>query len=788
MRRVRGPCEIPRRTVARREVHRARTAGTVLRTVAGRPSVALLLVASLLGCGSPEPEPARLEPLIDLSAIVDRAEVSRETREIRPGEPADRPLLGGGWSSPESDPGRDRSFAWSTGGAAEIFPVVLSRRPIEVVAEAWSYAGATPQTVTLEVDGRPVGTVPVSSRLETLRFSVEDPGPAGRQRWILRTSSSASPREVSGAADDRRLAVAWSSIRLGSAEPPDGSGAMGTADPGDGRADGGTGPTVRDGALHLPWGTQLAWFVELPARVAVEVSDLRVRGRGRVEVDLQRDAAGAETDLRVLDPTSPRLEFEGRPAGPTRLRLRAVGDESSGAGVVLRAHLLAEHEAADGTPPVPSAAASAPPPDLPRPRAIVVWAIDTLRADAIEITLSGAEPGGDAVRALAADGVVFSTAYAQSSWTRASMGSVWTGLLPPAHGAYRRERALSDDVVTLAERLRDAGWTTAAVVTNPNLTSVYGFDQGFDHFVALPETARAGEVVDLGTDWLEAAREEDGPLFLWLHPLEPHAPYDPPVEDRLQWAAGVDGDRAARSLEILDDIQAGRRDPEPALVRDLVALYRAEIESGDQELGRLIARLEDIGLWSETLFLFLSDHGEEMGEHGNWQHGRALHEESVRVPLILRVPDSWALESRRVDAPVQHVDLLPTLLEAAGLATPPDLPGRSLLGLLSGREPARRPILHHLHLDGPERWSVRLGRWKLIRETEGDRVLREALYDLWFDPGETRNLASERPVRTGFLAGLLRSDERTPGAGAPGVDVEIDDELRESLRALGYLN
>ncbi|MEM8934518.1 MAG: sulfatase, partial [Acidobacteriota bacterium] len=462
--------------------------------------------------------------------------------------------------------------------------------------------------------------------------------------------------------------------------------------------------------------------------------------------------------------------------GPLRLRLTGIGSGSEPGGVSLRRPRIVTVEpvadrdetAAEVTAPSGSAGR----------RPIVLWVVDTLRAD--RLGPHGGPVPTPHLDAFAAESLVFERAIAQSSWTKASMGSVFTGRSPLEHGAYRRDHVLSDRAVTLAELLSAAGYRTAAFGTNPNLTEAFGFAQGFDHFVDLGEAANAGEVVDAAVDWLRTS-DDERPLFLWLHPIDPHSPYVPPDAFREEHSPHLSAETARRAVPLINDMRAGRRPVDLALVAEVVELYDTEIAWSDRAFGRLREALADASL-DDAIVLVLSDHGEEFYEHGNFEHGRALFAESIHVPFMLHWPEGPV---GRVREAVQHLDVLPTLLDAVGVEAPRGLSGQSLL---DGPPTADRPIFSHLHLDGAERVAVERGRFKLLAEVApGDRLIGRQLYDLVDDPKETRNLAAEQPIVTGRLATLLRKHLTAAREGATVETVEIDEETRRRLEALGYL-
>ncbi|HYU34387.1 MAG TPA: sulfatase [Thermoanaerobaculia bacterium] len=419
---------------------------------------------------------------------------------------------------------------------------------------------------------------------------------------------------------------------------------------------------------------------------------------------------------------------------------------------------------------------------------VIVYLVDTLRADHLGCY---GYPRGTSPRidAFAAESVLFEHAVAQSAWTRPAVTSLLTGLEPHTHGVQQRLDALPASFDTLPEILHREGYQTAAFVSSAVITAKFGFGQGFDVFrqrtkeTIEPERTTSEWVNEEALRWLEQ-RDPDRPFFLFLHTLDPHMPYRPPEPFRRRLAPDADP-RAG----LLEHVVALRDGLQPTSARDreeIPALYDAEIAGNDAAFGRLIAGLRARGLSEPLLLVFVSDHGEELFDHGGWEHGSTLYQELVHVPLLLKLP--WgAGAGRRIGETVRQVDVLPTILDVLGDQIPQGLQGRSLLPLLQA--PSRRPpaAFSSLDLDGRRIESAVLGNRKLIHTLAHDR--RPAgmeLYDLAADPGERRNLAAAEPSTVQGLAWLI---ERRARAGAPpdASRVTLDRELEEQLRALGYV-
>jgi arylsulfatase A-like enzyme len=427
------------------------------------------------------------------------------------------------------------------------------------------------------------------------------------------------------------------------------------------------------------------------------------------------------------------------------------------------------------------------------PDVIVVLA-DTLRAD--RLGAYGGPPGlTPFLDRLAASGVVFTNAYSTTSWTNPAVASLFTSRYPSQHHVARFDSRLADDEVTLAERLAAHGYRRVGMVGNFRLTEALGFAQGFDAW--FPRMIRAKpRAYQLTQDTVRFydrhvapypwSRWTRRPLFLYLHFMDPHAPYDPPPAARAgRVGAPPPGTSEADATGRLLDVERWG-DLSPAEVQYLASLYDAEIAALDTQLARLFRRLDRRGLLDHAVVVVTADHGEEFREHGSLQHGTALYQESVRVPLIMA---GVGLPAGRVVADeVSIVDVAPTLLALVGAAPEPRFEGRSLQGLLAA--PAdRRDVVLELEPIGP---SIDFRRHAAGLVHDGLAVLLQpggdaAAYDLRNDPHETQ----PNPPTLAQEAATLRArlDQRRAAFATRAGTAEtapLDPELRERLRALGY--
>jgi len=427
-------------------------------------------------------------------------------------------------------------------------------------------------------------------------------------------------------------------------------------------------------------------------------------------------------------------------------------------------------------------------PSAERQPDVIVYLVDTLRADHLGCYGYGRDTS-PRIDAFAAESVLFEDAVAQSAWTRPSVTSLLTGLDPHSHRVQERLDGLPESFDTLPEILRREGYQTAAFVSSAVITAKFGFGQGFDTFrqrvkeTIEPERPTSEWVNEEALRWLEQ-RDPDRPFFLFLHTLDPHMPYRPPEPFRRRLAP--DADPRAGGVEEVVALRDGLRPTTAHDREEIPALYDAEIAGNDAAFGRLLAELRARGLYDPLLLVFVSDHGEELFDHGGWEHGATLYQELVHVPLLLKLPRGVGA-GRRIGEKVRQVDVLPTILDVLDGETPRGIQGRSLLPLLQA--PSRRPpaAFSSLDLDGRRIESVVLGDRKLIHTlAHNQRPVGLELYDLASDPGERRNLAAANPDAVRALSWLLEQRART-GAPRKAPPVALDPELEKELRALGYL-
>jgi arylsulfatase A-like enzyme len=408
----------------------------------------------------------------------------------------------------------------------------------------------------------------------------------------------------------------------------------------------------------------------------------------------------------------------------------------------------------------------------PGPPDIVLIVIDTLRAD--HLSCYGYEKQTSPfISTLASQGLLFERAYSASSWTSPGTASIHTSLYPFQHGVTSgllatkkgrkadptiRLNRIPEEAVTIAEVLKDAGYSTFAVTDNLNITKGQGFSQGFDYFQNY--NYRTAEAVNRRLKEWREAMENSRPYFVYIHYNDPHQPYN----RRKPWFV-QDGSKPVTR----------------------VTAYDSEIGYVDS----MIEEVFDLFGWGEgSVVILTSDHGEEFYEHGELGHGHNLYSQTVHVPLLIYPSPSTA--GRRIAVPVSTVDVLPTIREVAGLQPAEADEGVSLIASAEEAEGPEggRFLISHLQRrwvtggQGYEMKSVVSSDWKYIVTLPH----AEELYNLVEDPGEKVNLIEGRMDIAGPLKLYIESFEKQcTRLEQVNFEMPVDDKLLEELKSLGYV-
>ena len=470
------------------------------------------------------------------------------------------------------------------------------------------------------------------------------------------------------------------------------------------------------------------------------------------------------------------------------------------------------------------------------PQGVIVFLGDTLRSGHLDAYGYGRETAPTLTR-LATEGVRFSDTISQATWTKVSVPTLLTSIYPASHGIVGPPDRLPSQVTTLAEAYRAAGYATFQTSSVPFTGRLSNLHQGVEVLhertsidnddLGHSNAKTARTYVDRFLTWLDD--HHDVPFYAFIHVFDPHSPFEPYPPYDLRWASPTGQEEHEARLEQVsetfgDDLRAGdgnRRGAQtfptaseleeagvdPDLYSShLLDWYDGSIRGMDAEVARLFEGLRERGVADDTLFAFVSDHGEEFWDHGWGWHGNTVYGETLNVPLMLWWP-GVVPEGLVVDEMVESINMMPTLLELSGVPVPDEAQGQSLLPLLAGtddpialgwdRRPAfserkRIPSRDERAPDDVDQYSVIFDGWKLVRNVDPPEGTAEfELYNHAEDPINLDDLATDHPERVEQLKQQLTDRLRYLEARALPSDEDavegMSPEELQRLRSLGYL-
>lgn len=441
---------------------------------------------------------------------------------------------------------------------------------------------------------------------------------------------------------------------------------------------------------------------------------------------------------------------------------------------VCTAILVISAFAADAPKPPSSTAGSNTSQPAPAAPNVVLITLDTTRADRMDFLGSkrGLTPNLDV---LARDSAVFSRAYSQAPLTPSSHSTILTGTYPQYHQVLIFPIPLATDLPYLPAILKDHGYSTAAFVGSIAVDFKWGtpgFERGFDTYDAgfvwdgyTPETRyqtverRGGEVVTHALNWLR--NRPPGPFFIWVHLFDPHEPYDPPAPYKTRYA----------------------KTP-----------YDGEIAYVDSVMGKFFRHLKASGLYDDTVVALTADHGESLGAHGEKEHGIFLYDETIHVPLVVKLPRAGA-RGKRIEERVELADIVPTLLGAVGIAVPEKVQGQSLLGFLEpgtaagdaatkawqDRGAYSQADYGHIAFAWSAEQSLRTGKYLYIQAP------RPELYEDGNNPNVPHNLASSFPAIAETLSAKIKDFQQLTTNRQQTPKAHMDEAKIKKLAVLGYM-
>lgn len=437
---------------------------------------------------------------------------------------------------------------------------------------------------------------------------------------------------------------------------------------------------------------------------------------------------------------------------------------------------------------------------------VLFLVVDSLRYDAV----ANDEFDTPALDTLAQEGVSFSRCFAQGISTAPSMTAILTGRYPLDYGGHWY---LAEDQPTMAEQFQRNGYTTGAIHSNPNVSRLRNFDHGFDTFEEniLPydpdglvnnapdsllryanKVARilrrtpylpAEKVNRSLTEWIDTA---DDPWFLWTQYMDVHGPYLPGGDFGYRNKFRAERLWRKAAVNAPDEITPEEHD-------ELWTNYRKEVEYLDREIGTFLDTLEERGELEDTAVIVVGDHGDEFDEHGLYGHKNLSYDELIRVPLLIKLPDSASVDQpATIDTMVRTIDILPTLLDLADAEYSNEMTerieGESLLPVIKGQNPSYEVILTEKEVRGEDylRLGFRTNRWKYLYDGKTDE---QYLYNLANDPDEMNDVSDQHPdtierFRERLNDRFARIKQTSEDVEVP--DIDDDEGVEERLRALGY--
>lgn len=398
---------------------------------------------------------------------------------------------------------------------------------------------------------------------------------------------------------------------------------------------------------------------------------------------------------------------------------------------------------------------------------VILISLDTFRADFLSCYgyPRNTTPNIDAI---AAKGILFENVISPVPMTLPSHTSMFTGMIPPAHGVHDNMLYKADEsLLTLAEILKANGFATAAVLAAEVLDPSFGLDQGFDDYYApkvltAADVQRPGnEINHIAMDWLDKHKDER--FFLFLHYFDTHYPYTPPEPFKSSF---------------LTDPQADVSSPE--YIRDL---YAAEAAFADHCIGQIVNKLKKLKLYDSSLIVIVGDHGEMLHEHGELTHAYWIYQSAIKVPLIIKLPGRK--KAKRITRIAGIIDVVPTVCSLLGIEPPSNIQGYDLTPYFDD-QPAGERFLYCESLtatkyQGNSLLGVVSDNYKYIQTT------RPELYDIVNDPAESNNLASDKPqlarIMQDRLKRILEDTHSTPKTN----QAQFSQGIRDNLESLGYV-
>jgi len=425
---------------------------------------------------------------------------------------------------------------------------------------------------------------------------------------------------------------------------------------------------------------------------------------------------------------------------------------------------------------------------LQKPFNILIYLVDCLRPDHLPF-FNYTKNVTPHMEEFSKDSIIFKNAFAQGSWTRPSVGALFTGLHPFAHQAITLKSGLASELNTLAEVLEKAGYYTIGISSNAGIKKFFNFHQGFKFFKY--HSNLSGGISDKLNEYaFPELRKKKTPFFLYLHTMDLHRPRKLKEEFLPSFPEG-DSDEGHQIVTVQKDGGISY----PVDLTRVLAMYDAAIRQNDRSFGDLMKELKRLDLYDSTLIILTADHGEELYDHRKFAHGKTLYQEVIHQLLIIKLPGQL-MAGKQIYENVQTIDIFPTFLDLIGEPRPSYLSGKSLKRLMLSSSDVESPFHGEIFVETGMELSLKAvidGYWKLIRKTQKDSDDPEKyeLYNLKDDPSERNDLIYRNSIASEYLKRRLKnwtlSQEKLEKLVKEDVEKTLTEKEIEELKALGYI-
>lgn len=390
------------------------------------------------------------------------------------------------------------------------------------------------------------------------------------------------------------------------------------------------------------------------------------------------------------------------------------------------------------------------------------------------------------LKKLSKESLVFNNAFTNSSFTLASITSLFTGLLPSTHGVLSSELSIPNEAVLLSEYFKEKGFRTAAFTGNYFFSKAFGFNQGFDYFYEPPLENilnHSSIIFQEIKNWIDA--NINNKFFIFAHFREPHVPYHPPPEfSKLFWNKPIPSNiKEARSVNCTDYTQRSQEE-----IDYIISQYDALIRYMDSLIENFFAYLQEKKILKKTIIIIISDHGQSFWQHQIHTHSILVYDEIIHIPLIIKFPSNLSIHPNKIENQIEIIDLMPTLIDLFSLNKKNNFPGVSFAQCLLINQCPQKPfIISRNESTSSPLYAIRDLRYKLIVSRNNKNF---ELYDIKKDPSEKLNIFKENSIIANYFLGHLQKTltDAVKYRYFNPQPSQLTGEVQEKLRALGYVD